>query len=75
MIIKRYYGGWHGIGPELARAEGGGVKSFIGWSRIEQELKKSGEIKEDEIIVMLDLNADGITYTVEKEADWGKESL
>ena len=70
MIIKRYYGGWHGIGDELARAEGG-VKSFIGWGRIEQELKKSGEVKEDEIIVMFELNADGITYTVEKELEWG----
>ena len=73
MIIKRYYGGWHGIGSELARAEGGAkVKSFIGWGRIEHELKKSGEIKEDEIIVMFELNADGITYTVEKELEWGK---
>lgn len=69
MIIKRYYGGWH-----TTTQQEGGVKSFIGWGRIEHELKKSGEVKEDEIITAFDLSdPDGITYTVEKEADWGKK--
>lgn len=65
MIVKRYYGGWHSTGTRE-----GGVKGFIGWSRVEQHLKTTGEIKEDEQVVVFDLSdPDGITYTVEKIED------
>lgn len=61
MILKRYYGGYH----QISRPEAG-VKSSTGWGNIEEGLKASGVVREDEKIVQLELSADGVTFTVEK---------
>ncbi|MEN6445541.1 MAG: hypothetical protein ABFC98_05795 [Candidatus Cloacimonas sp.] len=42
-----------------------GVMGFISWERLEEVFKSTDEIKEDEKLVGVDINENGITYTVE----------
>jgi hypothetical protein len=62
MIIKRNeQGRW----VRQSHIEGG-VKSLLGWTRLEEELVKSGELYSNERITHFEITEDGILYTVEK---------
>jgi len=42
----------------------GGLCNFISWARLARELQQSGELKSDERLIHVYIQADGITYYV-----------
>ena len=45
-----------------------GAAGFIGWSRLQQHLKKSGEIKKGETVVSFEADEVGVHYYVRRDS-------
>jgi len=41
--------------------------SFISWRRLEEQLKKSGEIRQSEYLDKVEIDTDGMTYYVHSD--------
>jgi hypothetical protein len=46
------------------RDEKSSVFGYISWKRLENELKRSGEIRPDEAITQLAIDGEGVTFSV-----------
>jgi hypothetical protein len=68
MVVRKIGGGFQQIAPSLA---GGGTKGFVGWRRLAEEvMRESGELKPDEVVVMFEVEEQGISFTVEQRDEF-----